>query len=71
MIADKQIPLFHYTPTQVKRLLTGSGHASKEQMQHAIRTELGLASVLEPHDVADAFAIALCHYYSAGRLSFS
>ena len=58
------IPVVHYTPTQIKRLLTGSGKASKEQIQRAIKSELGLDRLLEPHDVADAFAVALCHYYS-------
>ena len=43
---------------------TGSGKANKEQVQLAIQRELGLKKVLEPHDVADAFAIALCHYHS-------
>ena len=59
------VPVVHYTPTQVKRLLTGSGKASKEQIQHAIKTELRLDRLLEPHDVSDAFAVALCHYYSS------
>ncbi len=59
------VPVVHYTPTQVKRLLTGSGKASKEQIQHAIKTELRLDHLLEPHDVSDAFAVALCHYYSS------
>ena len=59
------IPVVHYTPTQVKRLLTGSGKASKDQIQRAIKSELGLDRLLEPHDVADAFAVALCHYYSS------
>lgn len=63
--AERRIPVVHYTPTQIKRLLTGSGRASKEQMQLAVQRELNLASVLEPNDVADACAVALCHYYSA------
>ena len=63
--ADAGVPIVHYTPTQVKRLLTGSGKASKEQIQHAIRQELKLDKILEPNDVADAFAVALCHYYSS------
>lgn len=63
--AEKSLPVVHYTPTQIKRLLTGSGKATKEQVQLAIQRELGLKRVLEPNDVADAFAIALCHYYSA------
>ena len=61
--ADQGIPVAHYTPTQIKRLLTGSGHASKEQIQLAIQQELKLEAVLEPNDVADAFAVALCHYH--------
>jgi crossover junction endodeoxyribonuclease RuvC len=64
MAVDRGIPVVHYTPTQIKRLLTGSGKASKDQIQRAIKTELSLDRLLEPHDVADAFAVALCHYYS-------
>jgi len=63
-ISSLQKPLVHYTPRQIKKLLTGTGTASKEQVQSAIRRELGLAEILEPNDVADACAIALCHYYS-------
>jgi crossover junction endodeoxyribonuclease RuvC len=62
--SDAKLPVVHYTPRQIKRLLTGSGKATKEQVQLAIQRELELESVLEPNDVADAFAIALCHYHS-------
>jgi crossover junction endodeoxyribonuclease RuvC len=57
------IPVVHYPATQIKRILTGSGRAPKSQVQNAICRELGLATVPEPADVADALAIALCHYY--------
>ncbi|MCA9076624.1 MAG: crossover junction endodeoxyribonuclease RuvC [Planctomycetaceae bacterium] len=63
--ADRRIPVVHYTPAQIKRLLTGSGRADKSQMQLAVQRELALLEVPEPHDVADAAAVALCHYYSA------
>ncbi len=46
--------------TNVKKLLTGSGRASKPQVQLAVAATLHLPSVPEPHDVADAIAIALC-----------
>lgn len=67
--AQRGIPVVSYAATKVKKLVTGSGRAGKEQMQHAIARELGLAKLPEPHDVADALAIALCHYV-AGRGSF-
>ena len=56
--------MLHYSATQIKRILTGSGRASKEQVQRAIKAEFGLDSVLEPNDVADASAVALCLYHS-------
>ncbi len=63
--AETEIPLVHYTPRQIKKLLTGTGTASKEQVQLAVQRELKLKKILEPNDVADASATALCHYYSA------
>lgn len=66
--AETNTAVVHYTPRQVKRMLTGSGKASKEQVQHAVKQELGLQKILEPNDVADAFAIALCHYHTARSL---
>ena len=48
------------TATRVKKMLTGSGRATKAQVQRAIAVTLGLATIPEPDDVADALAIALC-----------
>ena len=62
--AQHNIPVISYAATKVKKLVTGSGRASKEQMQYAITRELGLTAVPEPHDVADALGIALCHYFA-------
>ncbi len=45
---------------RVKKVLTGSGRASKAQIQRAVAATLGLAVVPEPNDVADAIAIGLC-----------
>jgi len=58
-----EIPVFHYAATQIKKILTGNGRASKKQMQDAICNEFSLATAPEPADVADALAIALCHHY--------
>jgi crossover junction endodeoxyribonuclease RuvC len=46
--------------TNVKKLLTGSGHAGKRQIQLAVAATLRLPAIPEPNDVADAIAIALC-----------
>ncbi|MEZ6047301.1 MAG: crossover junction endodeoxyribonuclease RuvC [Planctomycetaceae bacterium] len=62
--AEKGLTIIHYTPTQIKRMLTGSGKASKEQIQHAVKFELGLPEIPEPNDVADATAVALCLFHS-------
>ena len=67
--AERDIPVVHYTATQIKRLLTGSGRASKSQIQHAVRAELSLKTIPEPNDVADASAVALCLYYSVRRVA--
>lgn len=67
--ADARLDVVHYTPTQIKRLLTGSGKAGKEQIQLAIQREFSLDKVLEPHDVADAAAVALCHFYTQRSLT--
>jgi crossover junction endodeoxyribonuclease RuvC len=61
--AEACIPLSSYPATQIKKTITGNGHAAKWQIQAAIRHELGLPADPEPADVADALAIALCHCY--------
>ena len=63
--AERNLRIVHYTPRQIKKLLTGSGKAGKEQVQRAIANELRLDRCLEPNDVSDAAAVALCHYYSS------
>jgi crossover junction endodeoxyribonuclease RuvC len=65
--AQRNVSVLSYASTKVKKLVTGSGRASKEQMQHAIARELGLSQPPEPNDVADALAVALCHYYASGN----
>jgi crossover junction endodeoxyribonuclease RuvC len=52
-----------YEPTRIKKTLTGNGHADKSQMQLAVQLQLNLKTVLEPHDVADALAVAICSYH--------
>jgi crossover junction endodeoxyribonuclease RuvC len=61
--AKAGIEVTNYSATQIKKVLTGNGRAPKSQMQTAIQRELLLPRLPEPADVADALAIALCHYY--------
>ena len=62
--ANAGLPVHSYASTMVKKMLTGNGRAPKAQMQHAIQLQLSLAQPPDPPDVADALAIALCHFYS-------
>jgi crossover junction endodeoxyribonuclease RuvC len=57
------IPTASYLPTRVKRALTGHGRASKEQMQQAVQIQFDLPAPPDPPDVADALAVALCHWH--------
>ena len=61
--AQHGLEVVSYNATRVKKTVTGSGRASKDQMQRTVQRELGLAKIPEPPDVADALAVALCHYY--------
>jgi len=53
--------VFEYSPTQIKKAVTGWGGADKEQMGKMVQTLLGLPHPLRPADAADAVAAALCH----------
>ncbi len=61
--AQNEVPVISYNATRIKKTITGNGRASKDQVQRTIQHELGLKTVPEPPDVADALAAALCHYY--------
>jgi crossover junction endodeoxyribonuclease RuvC len=55
------IPVVEYTPREVKLSVSGNGAASKEQMQRMVQAILSLPALPEPHDIADALALAICH----------
>ena len=54
------IKVLSFAATKIKKSVTGNGRASKAQVQRTVKTLLGLASIPEPADVADAIAVALC-----------
>lgn len=71
LAARRGVSVLSVASTHVKRMLTGNGHAGKAQMQRAVAASLRLARLPEPHDVADAIAIALCgqRMFAAGGAS--
>jgi len=60
-MAGKGIPVYRYTPNQVKLAVTNYGHSGKEQVQKMVGIQLGLSSPPQPSDAADALAVAICH----------
>jgi crossover junction endodeoxyribonuclease RuvC len=63
---QEQVPIAEYTPAEVKRAVTGSGAASKEQVYRMVKALLQSPQFNAPYDVTDALALAICH---AHRLS--
>ncbi|MBR5152093.1 MAG: crossover junction endodeoxyribonuclease RuvC [Clostridia bacterium] len=61
---NNNVPIFEYTPLQVKQAVAGYGRAEKQQVQQMIKMLLHLDSVPKPDDTADALAIAICHAHS-------
>lgn len=64
--SQRKIPVFSYTPLQVKQAITGYGRADKNQVQQMVKSFLNLRAVPKPDDVADALAMAICHAHSYG-----
>lgn len=61
---NHDVPVFEYTPLQVKQAVAGYGRAEKQQVQQMTKMLLHLDSVPKPDDTADALAIAICHGHS-------
>lgn len=62
--ARKKLPIYSFTPLQVKMAMTGYGRASKKQVQEMVKEILKLDEVPKPDDAADALGVALCCVYS-------
>lgn len=66
--AERKIPVHMYTPSEVKKAVSGNGRADKKQMTVMITRILGLAEAPKPADAADALALAVCHCWRAPML---
>src|SRR5260370_19243874 len=60
------LEISEYSPRLVKQTVAGYGNADKQQVQEMVRVLLSLTAVPEPHDAADALAVAICDFHHAG-----
>ena len=65
-VHQRRVPIYGYTPLQVKQAVVGYGKAVKQQVMEMTRILLKLDKVPKPDDAADALAIAICHGHVAG-----
>jgi crossover junction endodeoxyribonuclease RuvC len=62
--AASDVPVFEYSPAEVKSAVTGYGRAEKPQVQQMVRALLKLTDWSEPYDASDALAVAICHVHT-------
>jgi len=60
------LPIYEYTPLQIKQGLVGYGRADKKQVQMMVKSLLGLRDIPKPDDAADGLAAAICHAHTGG-----
>lgn len=65
-----KVPIYEYTPLQVKQAVTGYGRAEKQQIQYMVMNILKLREIPKPDDTADALAMAICHGFSQSSSLF-
>lgn len=62
LLSRAKIPIFEYSPREVKKSVAGNGSAHKKQVQYMISRSLGLDLEGKSEDATDGLALALCHY---------
>jgi len=65
----RDIPIFEYTPLQIKKSITGNGNASKEQVAAMLENLLTFKETPEYLDATDGLAAAVCHYFKKGKVA--
>ncbi len=67
LIGEKSnLEISEFSPRLIKQTVVGYGNAEKHQVQEMVRLLLKMKFVPQPHDAADALAIAICHFHHAG-----
>src|SRR5262245_30031795 len=69
--AEASLPIFEYSPLEVKSAVTGYGRSEKIQVQQMVRALLKLNAPPEPYDASDALAVAICHIHSHRFATFT
>ena len=64
--SEASVPVWEYSPTEVKRAVVGYGRAEKHQVQQMVTLLLGMDDLPSPLDVSDALAVAICHSHLLG-----
>lgn len=59
--ANQGLPIYYYSPAQIKQQVTSYGRSDKQQVQQMVKMQLGLPEPPEASDAADALAVAICH----------
>jgi crossover junction endodeoxyribonuclease RuvC len=62
--AEANLPVYEYSPLEVKSAVTGYGRAEKPQVQQMVRALLKLSEAPQPYDASDALAVAICHVHT-------
>lgn len=65
---QRGLPIYEYSPNQIKNAICGYGMAHKPQMQEMVRVHLKLESIPKPDDAADALAVAIVHSFVARNI---
>lgn len=63
-LRQNNVPIYEYTPLQIKNTIVGYGRADKHQMIDTVTRILGLREKPKPDDTADALAAAMCHAFT-------
>ncbi len=67
---QNSVPVFEYTPLQIKQAVTGNGRAEKKQIMYMVTKLLNLKKEPRPDDTADALAAAVCHAFCSDSMLF-
>jgi crossover junction endodeoxyribonuclease RuvC len=65
--AQQKLPVFEYSPLEIKSAIVGYGRAEKSQVQMMVQLLLNLEQTPAPADAADALAVAICHSHRTSR----